>query len=70
VLWLADFGKDEVFKFSYDQRRMLKQEVHPLLHTEEIAATYEATSRIVSFVKNCSGQELAWQLAWIPTATH
>ena len=60
--WLSDFGKDEVFRFNYDQRRVLKEEVHPLLHTEEIGATYEAAGRIVSFVKNCPGRELAWKL--------
>ncbi len=60
--WLSDFGKGEVFRFSYDQRRVLKEEVHALLHTEEIAATYEAAGRIISFVKRCPGRELAWQL--------
>ncbi|HYW85259.1 MAG TPA: hypothetical protein VFB30_18505, partial [Spirochaetia bacterium] len=60
--WLSDFGKDEVFRFSYDQRRVLKVEVHALLHTEEIAATYEAAGRIISFVKRCPWWELAWKL--------
>jgi hypothetical protein len=60
--WLSDFGKSEVFRFSYEQRRVLKEEVHPLLHAEDISATYEAAGRIVSFVKNCAGRALAWKL--------
>jgi hypothetical protein len=60
--WLADFGTGEVVQFSYDQRRILKEEVHALLHTEEIAVTYEAASRVVAFVKQNPGRELAWQL--------
>ncbi len=57
-----DFQKNEAFRFSYEQRRVLKEEVHPLLYTEEIAATYEAASRIISFVRNNPGRELAWKL--------
>ncbi|HKI32531.1 MAG TPA: hypothetical protein VKA46_11735 [Gemmataceae bacterium] len=60
--WFPDLGKDEVFKFSYEQRRVLKEEVHALLHTEEIAVTYEAAGRVVSFVKRNPWRELAWQL--------
>jgi len=60
--WLSYCAKDEGFRFSYDQRRALKEEVHALLHTEEIAATYEAAGRIVSFVKRYPWRELAWKL--------
>jgi hypothetical protein len=60
--WLADFGTSEVEQFTYDQRRILKEQVHALLHTGETADTYEAARRVVAFVKQNPGRELAWKL--------
>ena len=60
--WLTDVVANDSFKFNYDQRQMLKQEVHPLLHTDNIAATYEAARRVVSLVKQYPYRELAWKL--------
>ena len=62
VQWLLDGGTPESFKFNYEQRVILKEQVHPLLHTDNIAATYEAARRIVSFVKRYPYRELAWKL--------
>ena len=60
--WLLDGDVPDSFKFTYEQRLILKKQVHPLMHTDNIAATYEAARRIVSLVKQYPYRELAWKL--------
>lgn len=53
---------DPDWQFSYKQRRILKEQVHPLLYAEETKTTFEAVKRIVWWIKQNPEREFSWRL--------
>jgi hypothetical protein len=55
----VEFSEFKDFSFSYDHRRLLKEHLHPVLHVEDVAITYEVARRVILFVHKYPTRELA-----------